>query len=189
MVLDCGRMLMIDDWILSLNYAAWLAASTMPLGFMLGSPCSPCCNEEEELPCNCLYPFPNGLVATVSASITFPNVAGDCPAGQYAVAFDLVDVGGLYAGQGEIDLGNSIIVCVVFELLCNSGVWTATLYVFTSPCAGFLSCTIGGGGFAAAIGSLSVPSYVQDEGCLPSPLTFSAELAHGVVYDFALTFK
>lgn len=34
---------MIDDWLLSLAYAAWLAASTMPLGFMLGSPCSPCC--------------------------------------------------------------------------------------------------------------------------------------------------
>ena len=34
---------MIDDWLLSLIYAAWLAASTMPLGFMLGSSCSPCC--------------------------------------------------------------------------------------------------------------------------------------------------
>jgi hypothetical protein len=34
---------MIDDWILSLLYSAWLAASTMPLGFMLGSSCSPCC--------------------------------------------------------------------------------------------------------------------------------------------------
>jgi hypothetical protein len=34
---------MIDDWLLSLLYAAWLAASTMPLGFMLGSSCSPCC--------------------------------------------------------------------------------------------------------------------------------------------------
>jgi hypothetical protein len=34
---------MIDDWLLSLLYAAWLTASTMPLGFMLGSSCSPCC--------------------------------------------------------------------------------------------------------------------------------------------------
>jgi hypothetical protein len=34
---------MLDDWLLSLFYAAWLAASTMPLGFMLGSSCSPCC--------------------------------------------------------------------------------------------------------------------------------------------------
>ena len=180
---------MIDDSLLSLTYAAWLAASTMPLGFMLGSSCSPCCNEEEELPCDCLYPFPNGLAGKVSASITFPNVAGDCPAGQYNVVFDLVDVGGLYSGQGEIDLGNSITVCVVFELRCNSGLWTATLYVFTSPCAGFLSCTIGNGAFSAAIGSLSVPSYVQDGRCLPSPLTFSAGLPHDVIYDFAISFN
>jgi len=34
---------MIDDWLLSLLYTAWLTASTMPLGFMLGSSCSPCC--------------------------------------------------------------------------------------------------------------------------------------------------
>jgi hypothetical protein len=34
---------MIDDWLLSLIYAAWLAGSTMPLGLMLGSSCSPCC--------------------------------------------------------------------------------------------------------------------------------------------------
>jgi hypothetical protein len=34
---------MLDDWLLSLLYAAWLTASTMPLGFMLGSSCSPCC--------------------------------------------------------------------------------------------------------------------------------------------------
>jgi len=34
---------MADDWLLSLIYAAWLSASTMPLGLMLGSSCSPCC--------------------------------------------------------------------------------------------------------------------------------------------------
>ena len=34
---------MIDECLLSLIYAAWLAASTMPLGLMLGSSCSPCC--------------------------------------------------------------------------------------------------------------------------------------------------
>jgi len=34
---------MIDDWLLSLIYASWLAGSTLPLGLMLGSPCSPCC--------------------------------------------------------------------------------------------------------------------------------------------------
>jgi len=34
---------MIDDWLLSMIYAAWLAASTMPLGFMIGSSCSQCC--------------------------------------------------------------------------------------------------------------------------------------------------
>jgi hypothetical protein len=34
---------MIDDWLLSLVYAAWLAGSTLPLGLMLGSSCSPCC--------------------------------------------------------------------------------------------------------------------------------------------------
>lgn len=34
---------MIEDCLLSLTYAAWLAASTMPLGLMLGSSCSPCC--------------------------------------------------------------------------------------------------------------------------------------------------
>jgi hypothetical protein len=38
-----SQMPMIDDWLLSLLYAAWLTASTMPLGFMLGSSCSPCC--------------------------------------------------------------------------------------------------------------------------------------------------
>jgi hypothetical protein len=36
-------MLMIDDWLLSILWAAWMAASTMPLGLMLGAPCSPCC--------------------------------------------------------------------------------------------------------------------------------------------------
>lgn len=35
---------MIEDWILSLIYALWLAASTMPIGFMLGASCSPCCD-------------------------------------------------------------------------------------------------------------------------------------------------
>jgi hypothetical protein len=34
---------MIDDFSLAAIYAAWLALSTMPLGFMLGSSCSPCC--------------------------------------------------------------------------------------------------------------------------------------------------
>jgi hypothetical protein len=42
-VSDCGPVLMIDDWLLSLLYAAWLTASTIPLGLMLGSSCSPCC--------------------------------------------------------------------------------------------------------------------------------------------------
>lgn len=37
---------MIEDWILSLVYASWLAASTMPVGFMLGASCSPCCNQD-----------------------------------------------------------------------------------------------------------------------------------------------
>lgn len=43
MVFDCLSVLMIDDWLLSLTYAAWMAASTMPMGLMLGAPCSPCC--------------------------------------------------------------------------------------------------------------------------------------------------
>jgi hypothetical protein len=34
---------MMDDLSLAAIYAAWLALSTMPLGFMLGSSCSPCC--------------------------------------------------------------------------------------------------------------------------------------------------
>jgi hypothetical protein len=34
---------MLEDCLLSLLYAAWMAASTMPLGFMLGASCSPCC--------------------------------------------------------------------------------------------------------------------------------------------------
>lgn len=38
---------MIDDWLLSLPYAAWLTASTMPLGLMLGSSCSPCCKKDK----------------------------------------------------------------------------------------------------------------------------------------------
>jgi hypothetical protein len=37
---------MIDDWLLSLIYAAWLAGSTLPLGLMLGSSCSPCCGSQ-----------------------------------------------------------------------------------------------------------------------------------------------
>jgi len=42
-VLNCGPMLMIDDWLLSLIYAGWLAASTMPMSLMLGSACIGCC--------------------------------------------------------------------------------------------------------------------------------------------------
>lgn len=34
---------MLDDWMLSLIYAAVVALSTMPVAFMLGSECSPCC--------------------------------------------------------------------------------------------------------------------------------------------------
>ena len=34
---------MNDDCVLSLLYAVWLAASTMPIGLMLGATCSPCC--------------------------------------------------------------------------------------------------------------------------------------------------
>jgi hypothetical protein len=34
---------MLDDWILSLLYATFLVASTMPIGLMLGSECSKCC--------------------------------------------------------------------------------------------------------------------------------------------------
>lgn len=34
---------MLDDWMLSLIYAALVALSTMPVAVMLGSECSPCC--------------------------------------------------------------------------------------------------------------------------------------------------
>jgi hypothetical protein len=33
----------IDDWLLSILWATCMAAGTMPLGFMLGAPCSTCC--------------------------------------------------------------------------------------------------------------------------------------------------
>jgi hypothetical protein len=36
---------MIDDWLLSLVYAFCLVATTMPLAFMFGSPCTPLCGE------------------------------------------------------------------------------------------------------------------------------------------------
>jgi len=42
-VLDCGEVPVIDDWILSILWAAWMSVGTMPIGVMLGAPCSQCC--------------------------------------------------------------------------------------------------------------------------------------------------
>jgi len=45
-VLDCGEVPVIDDPLSLLSFAIWLSALGMyPLALMLGSSCSPCCNQ------------------------------------------------------------------------------------------------------------------------------------------------
>lgn len=146
-----------------------------------------CCCEQG---CPCQIPLPAGMVPNVSAVITFPNVAGDCPAGQYAVAFDLSLFMGTYDGEGEINLGGTIFSCVDFSLRCFDQQWRALLGVFTGRCNQvFHRCTIGNGGFIGTGTTINLPSYVQDGVCLPSPTSLSVVLELDVVYDFTLTFN
>lgn len=147
--------------------------------------------------CQCSFPFPTGVVPHVAATVTFPNVAGDCPDGDYAAEFDLsLSSSGFYAGCGELDLGNGISCSVFLYLLCIDGKFVSYPTVATNTCAlanfGY-TCTIGNGNFTGT-GPASIDdahthaSVVVDGTCLPDSNVVEFDLPLDIHVQYTITF-
>ena len=139
--------------------------------------------------CACQMPLPSGMVPHVSAVVTFPDIPGDCPSGDYPVELDLTLQFGAYYGCVEIDLGEGIVCAIEFYLHCTDGQWYGNPVVFTGPCSrASYTCTIGNGGFIGTGETYALPSSKQDGTCLPTFGEFSAELPLDIVYTFTISF-
>lgn len=144
--------------------------------------------------CQCSFPFPTGVVPHVTATVTFPSVAGDCPDGDYTTEFDLAPYFGFYLGCGDLDLGGGIICSVSVLLFCTDGQYVSYPNVSTGACDALgYSCTIGNGGFAGT-GPASVDDYhkhatVTVNGvCLPDSNSATFHLPLDIDVEYTITF-
>lgn len=149
--------------------------------------------------CDCQFPFPEGVTPAVSGTITFPDVAGDCPAGEYAFACNFVymapTIQDTYLACCEIDLGDGLIVSVTVFLLCVNGTLYSYPTFYAGPCDQVsTNCTICDGE-AVAVGPSNSGEWhahqpVESEGvCQPSAgdaVTFNFPCDITIAYTITL---
>lgn len=126
-----------------------------------------------------------GKTISCTATLTLPNVPGDCPAGTYTVTFQLLWDAGLlnYQGCAAVDFGGGIFGRVVALLVCDGETygpparWTSVCDFSTNGDCDFQNgtCQIGGflGFFNPFAGANQHTSSTIDGVCVPNANTFT----------------
>lgn len=95
-----------------------------------------CCCEGD---CECQFPFPAGVTPTVTGTLTLPDVAGDCPGGEYNFTGTFVymaPVNFSYEACCDIELDGGITVSVLVVLLCQGGAFKSYSVFSSYSCFG-----------------------------------------------------